>query len=271
MKHFKTILILSMIVLSISGCSKKETGKAVINSNNNTTNQSTQSNEKSEKVESSALDIIKGKCILYDSDMSLYPMIIYFDEDKYVEYIPYSDGAQSEVVDVIVDKNKVTYKMELQEIDYDSYDSFDSEKVSFYEAVIEVIDENTIRYVNGANPSDTYTLMSKTEVAAKMKEYEEKIANGYSLEDKSNDYIISDSSYRKLTKEELSQYSLKELSYIRNEIFARYGYVFKSEEFNTYFNQKDWYIPNEYFDGNIESLSEIEKYNVNLIKELEGK
>ena len=86
-----------------------------------------------------------------------------------------------------------------------------------------------------------------------------------------DDYIIPDSNSRKLTREELSIYSLEELSYIRNEIFARHGYIFKKEKYYNYFIQKDWYVPNEYFDGSVTSLNKIEQYNVNLIKELEGK
>ena len=83
--------------------------------------------------------------------------------------------------------------------------------------------------------------------------------------------MIYDSDIRKLTELELSQYTKQELAYIRNEIFARYGYVFANKEYEQYFNWKSWYIPDYSFNGSIDNLNSIEKYNVNLIKELEGK
>ena len=59
------------------------------------------------------------------------------------------------------------------------------------------------------------------------------------------------------------------LSLIRNEIFARHGYVFKKEEYRNYFNSMPWYTPNPSFSGSVNDLNSIEKYNVELIKSLE--
>ncbi len=84
------------------------------------------------------------------------------------------------------------------------------------------------------------------------------------------DYIIEDSSTRYLTKEELSKYSEKQLAYIRNEIFARNGYIFDTEAYSNYFYDKSWYKPNPEFSGNESELNDVEKSNVALIKKLEG-
>lgn len=46
--------------------------------------------------------------------------------------------------------------------------------------------------------------------------------------------------------------------------------MFKSKEYQEYFSSKEWYIPNQNFDGDINRLNEIEKENVTLLKELEG-
>ena len=67
----------------------------------------------------------------------------------------------------------------------------------------------------------------------------------------------------------LSKYSKKELRLIRNEIFARYGYVFKSEDLKTYFNAKDWYVPKR--ENVDDMLTEREKKNIILLKEVENK
>ena len=54
------------------------------------------------------------------------------------------------------------------------------------------------------------------------------------------------------------------LKLMRNSIYARHGYRFKMERFSSFFNHYDWYSPLK--DDVANELSEIEKYNVNLIK-----
>jgi hypothetical protein len=82
-------------------------------------------------------------------------------------------------------------------------------------------------------------------------------------------YIIPDSSTRYLSKEELYRYDKSTLALIRNEIFARYGYIFKKTEYNNYFNGMSWYYPNSSFKGTLNELNSVEQYNINLIKSLE--
>ncbi len=68
------------------------------------------------------------------------------------------------------------------------------------------------------------------------------------------------------TKSELSSKTSNELKLIRNEIYARKGYVFKNVELQKYFIKKKWYTPKR----NIKIiLSEIDNQNVNLIKQVE--
>jgi hypothetical protein len=58
-----------------------------------------------------------------------------------------------------------------------------------------------------------------------------------------------------------------ELSIARNEIFARYGYIFKSEELKKHFNSFDWYRP---IYENVDSfLTDIEKWNIKKLLEIE--
>ncbi|MFL0075572.1 YARHG domain-containing protein [Tenacibaculum maritimum] len=51
------------------------------------------------------------------------------------------------------------------------------------------------------------------------------------------------SSFEYLSEEVLKVKTKEELRLIRNEIFARKGYVFKSEDLNTYYKTKSWYKP----------------------------
>lgn len=82
-------------------------------------------------------------------------------------------------------------------------------------------------------------------------------------------YIIPDSSTRYLTKSELYGYDKYTLALIRNEIFARHGYIFKNNEYKNYFSSMPWYHPDSSFNGTLNELNSIEKYNVELIKGLE--
>ena len=71
--------------------------------------------------------------------------------------------------------------------------------------------------------------------------------------------------------EELRLYAgypaLENLKIMRNEIFARHGYKFKTTDMANYFGTKDWYIPQ--YDDVTSRLSEIERINIALIQELE--
>lgn len=63
----------------------------------------------------------------------------------------------------------------------------------------------------------------------------------------------------------LNQYSPNELKIIRNTIYAKNGYIFKSNDLKNYFSQKPWY--NGYVsDENQISLSPNEKRFINIVK-----
>lgn len=57
--------------------------------------------------------------------------------------------------------------------------------------------------------------------------------------------------------------NIEALDIMRNEIFAEYGYRFKSKKWQEYFGKKDWYKPR--FDNVDDMLSPIEKHNIDLI------
>lgn len=72
---------------------------------------------------------------------------------------------------------------------------------------------------------------------------------------------------REMTYTDVEGKSAEELRLMRNYIFARRGYIFESEDLKEYFEQFSWYVP-LYYDVT-PRLSDIEKYNVNFIKEWE--
>lgn len=79
----------------------------------------------------------------------------------------------------------------------------------------------------------------------------------------SDGYILPNSDSKKLTKADLEGLTAQQLTYAKNEIYARYGRTFKSSELQDYFNGKDWYEPNEDFKD--EDLSKKESDNAEFI------
>ncbi len=60
--------------------------------------------------------------------------------------------------------------------------------------------------------------------------------------------------------------SIKDLDIMRNEIFAEYGYTFKTEKWRKYFSNESWYTPR--FENVDDQLTEIDKANIKLILEV---
>ena len=76
-----------------------------------------------------------------------------------------------------------------------------------------------------------------------------------------NYFIIPYSSTSYLTIADLQGLTLDQLEIARNEIYARHGYIFVSDEWKDFFVNEDWYIPTSYSV----KLNSIEEYNVAMI------
>ncbi|MEM7037835.1 MAG: YARHG domain-containing protein, partial [Bacteroidota bacterium] len=67
--------------------------------------------------------------------------------------------------------------------------------------------------------------------------------------------------------------SIEDLDVMRNEIFAEYGYKFKTEKWQKYFADQKWYQPR--FDNVDDKLTDLDRKNIEAIlkmkKEMEGK
>jgi hypothetical protein len=55
-----------------------------------------------------------------------------------------------------------------------------------------------------------------------------------------DDYILPDSDSRYLTDSDVAGLTVQEINYAKNEIYARHGRKFDSQELSNYFNSKDW-------------------------------
>ncbi len=94
----------------------------------------------------------------------------------------------------------------------------------------------------------------------------------YSLERKAFKYdttvgTFPEASQRLLQPKDVDNMIKEDLSYMRNEIFARHGYCFKKKATRQMFEVQPWYVPNTTDIRNL--LTDIEKKNIDLIKRYE--
>ncbi len=99
-----------------------------------------------------------------------------------------------------------------------------------------------------------------------------------SIEEKSvgispDDYILPESDSKIYSAEELNSLSSKELRLARNEIYAKHGRKFSSEDLQSYFSEKIWYRPKyeaaEFEAKSNSMLNVVELENIKLIVENE--
>lgn len=84
--------------------------------------------------------------------------------------------------------------------------------------------------------------------------------------DNSNDdFIFPNSSVKQLTIAEVSGISSDEAQDAINEIYARNGYVFKTDSIQRYYESKSWYNADSSFTMN--DLNAIENYNIALLSQ----
>lgn len=106
---------------------------------------------------------------------------------------------------------------------------------------------------NSPRKTETTEEMTQTESSNQVKVTEGKYPEA-------SDKIITDSVLYDLSSEELK--------IMRNEIFARHGFIFKPGSVNDYFNKQSWYTPKL---SNVETLlTNIEKDNIKKIKNWES-
>jgi hypothetical protein len=111
--------------------------------------------------------------------------------------------------------------------------------------------------------------LKEKELALKEKELDSR--NSSKAEEKLNssggEKSFPDMSSVLLDKSYLENKDAWELRIMRNEIYARHGYIFKLPELSEYFMKQSWYEPAS--EDVTNSLSPLEKENIELIKRYE--
>lgn len=80
-------------------------------------------------------------------------------------------------------------------------------------------------------------------------------------------HTIRNQKQETLSESILKDKNLKELRILRNEIFARHGYIFKSKDLSVHFSKFDWYKP-QFKDVN-HLLTDTDRENISLIQSFE--
>lgn len=137
---------------------------------------------------------------------------------------------------------------------------------------IEQLEEKLEEQSNQIQEQKEQTLRDQLE--SKEKEIEE-LKNSTSIESKKENFNYyakqfgkyPEGSNKRLNHSDVSYLSKYELKIMRNEIFARHGYIFNTSAMSQYFSGQSWYRP---LHKDVSSkLSRTEKDNVNFIKSYE--
>ena len=129
--------------------------------------------------------------------------------------------------------------------------------------------ENIVEEENAEKSTEETISESTTEentVSEKGIEDEESETEEVSTED---EFVFPDSDTRRLLRSELEGKNERECKIARNEIFARKGKIFDDPELQAYFESCSWYEGKNSQYEYSEYISEIEAYNVQLIREYE--
>ena len=120
------------------------------------------------------------------------------------------------------------------------------------------ISDGKEQFVTDENP--------ETEASAEVKDEED-------TEKSEDDYILPESNSRYLTDADIAGLSLQEINYAKNEIYARLGRKFDSQELQNYFNSKSWYVgrydPSDFDSNYAGTMNDYEKKNAEFLSEKE--
>lgn len=149
----------------------------------------------------------------------------------------------------------------------DDYHTLEEVQAQYQETKDSLAKED-ITIVKNAQDAQENSVSEEEETDAQEAEQENTSISGR------DEYILPESNSRYLTDSDIEGMSLREINYAKNEIYARHGRKFTSEELQTYFDSKSWYTgkydPAD-FDENYSSstLNNYEKKNAEFLSDKE--
>jgi serine/threonine protein kinase len=174
------------------------------------------------------------------------------------------------------DYNKYLEEKNITE-DLLNYKVNDITKIDSTTFTVKTFEEYNITYGDGSQKMKTFNSTTRVKVLAEGQLAVNELLNLQEDKDTSNgdtavdpgDYILPNSDTTIITEADIANFSPEQLRLARNEIYARHGYEFKSEDLQNYFSQKLWYTPDPLFNEFM--ISDIEKQNAELILSRERK
>lgn len=154
----------------------------------------------------------------------------------------------------------------------DDYHTLEEVRAQYQESKNSLMEEN-ITIVQSAQDTQDESVSEGETAGKKETDVEETEPKNVQMTEQ-DQYILPESDSRYLTDSDIDGMSLREINYAKNEIYARHGRKFKSEELQTYFDSKSWYTgkyePTE-FDENYSSsmLNTYEKKNAGFLRDKE--
>lgn len=206
-------------------------------------------------TEGTATEATQAESMPYEQYLTEYPTYILSDSDS--SYKCWTD---------VENLSEEALFLALQEIYARHGAAFDDPALQAYFAARSWYSQSSQEYALNDYEAANVTLL-ETQIAIRKGTLD--TANNPYLK-YTEDYLLSESGSRLLTEGELLNLPKSKLTAARNEIFARHGYIFSSEELRVYFYTKAWYVPSvqgDDFDSG--TLSKQEHQNITLLKSLE--
>lgn len=140
-------------------------------------------------------------------------------------------------------------------------------KKSSQEAVISDSKDKKIKKKTDTPASDT-TVQDKKQVVQQDNNMPAQTEQKQNETVSTDEYILpTDTQY--ISESDLQGLTQEQVALARNEVYARHGYIFKNEDYQKYFSSKSWYKPDATYQPTDDTLSKIEKANVDLIVKYE--
>lgn len=217
---------------------------------------------------------------VYDYLDSLYgKSSFYFFEDSDARYLTDADTQNLTLQQICYAKNEIYARRGRTFQSQELQDYFDSQSwyqgsispANFSDSIFNTYESSNVQYLTKLEKS----LSGGKGYVLDAEGYDTAAAQSYAQQQDDSwiwnvDYIFADSDTRYLSKEELQNQSAQLLCYAKNEIYARRGRKFQSQELQNYFNSKYWYngqvdeanfstdIFNQYESKNIQLLEDYE-------------
>ena len=140
----------------------------------------------------------------------------------------------------------------------------------FEESETENLEYSESETVFEVEMSTAESIPIETSIAETMSLEDMTMAIEESMTETEADYILPESSSRHLMEGDLDGLTKEELRLARNEIYARHGRIYTSDDLRGYFASKSWYHGTvSASDFSDDLLSQVEKDNIQLIKKKE--